>query len=348
LFLFVLLLAGFASLCAAQPVFPKAVDVHLVTDEAEAVLAILSKKRLHHAPTDADWQRLFSSEGYTRLKRREAAMNRSFEDADFKTFVLSDALAERARALEETLERWKRADIGRAARLALAYLPRGAKIRAKIYPVIKPRENSFVFEVRDNPAIFLYLDPQVSRGKFENTLAHELHHIGYGSGCPAESTANAVAQLPESTQTAIKLVGAFGEGFAMLAAAGGPDIHPHVVSSAEERARWDRNVANFNGDLKKVEAFFLNVINKRLTNEQVQETTSSFFGVQGPWYTVGWKMSVVIEKAYGRAKLIQCICDQRRLLTTYNRAARKHNRHSVEQLALWSGDLLKAITPGRP
>ena len=275
-------------------------------------------------------------------------MRRTFEDADFKAFVLSDALAERAQALEETLERWKRADLGQAARLALAYLPRGATIRAKIYPVIKPRENSFVFEVKDNPAIFLYLDPQVSRAKFENTLAHELHHIGYGSGCPAQRTVEAIARLPENTQTVMKLIGAFGEGFAMLAAAGGPDIHPHAVSSAEERARWDHDVANFNEDLKKVETFFLNIVNNRLTNEQVQETTSSFFGVQGPWYTVGWKMSVVIEKTYGRAKLIQCICDQRRLLTTYNRAARKHNRRSVEQLALWSGDLLKTISPRRP
>lgn len=344
----VLLLAGFGSLCAAQPVVPKAVNVHLVTDEAEAVLAILSKKRLHQALTDADWQRLFSSEGYIRLKKREAAMSRAFEDADFKAFILSDALAERAQALAETLERWEKADIGRAARLALAYLPRDATIRAKIYLVIKPRENSFVFEVKDNPAIFLYLDPQVSRAKFENTLAHELHHIGYGSGCPAQRTADAIKKLPNGSQTVIEVIGAFGEGFAMLAAAGGPDIHPHTVSSVEERTRWDHDVANFNEDLKKVETFFLNIVNNRLTNEQVQETTSSFFGVQGPWYTVGWKMSVVIEKTYGRAKLIQCICDQRRLLITYNRAARRHNRRSVEHLALWSGDLLKAISPRRP
>jgi len=345
LFPLVLLLAGFGSLCAAQPVVPKAVDVHLVTDEAKAALAILSKKKLHQSPTDADWQRLFSSEGFVRLKKREAAMNRAFEDVDFKIFVLSDALAERAPALEETLELWKRADMRRAARLALAYLPRGATIRAKIYPVIKPRENSFVFEVKDNPAIFLYLDPQVSRAKFENTLAHEFHHIGYGSGCPAQRTAEATARLPQNTQTVIKLIGAFGEGFAMLAAAGGPNIHPHAVSSAEERTRWDHDVGNFNKDLKQVETFFLNVMSNRLTNEQVREQTSSFFGVQGPWYTVGWKMSVVIEKTYGRAKLIQCICDQRRLLTTYNRAARKHNRRSVKQLALWSAELLKTIGP---
>src|ERR671927_436895 len=70
------------------------------------------------------------------------------------------------------------ADANRAARRALAYLPKNAYIRAKIYPVIKPRENSFVFEVKTDPAIFLYLDPAVGQKKFENTLAHELHHIG--------------------------------------------------------------------------------------------------------------------------------------------------------------------------
>ncbi|MFN2510906.1 MAG: hypothetical protein ABR568_05610 [Pyrinomonadaceae bacterium] len=49
-------------------------------------------------------------------------MRRSFEDKDFKTFVLSDQLSAQAQALAETLERWRRADVRRAATLALAYL----------------------------------------------------------------------------------------------------------------------------------------------------------------------------------------------------------------------------------
>ena len=89
-------------------------------------------------------------------------------------------------------------------------------------------------------------------------------------------------------------------------------------------------------------------MNNRLTDEQARETIASFFGVQGPWYTVGWKMSVLIEKTYGRAKLIQCICNQRLLLPTYNRAARKHNRRSAAQLALWSPELIKAIGSSGP
>ncbi len=332
-----------SSVCSAQTAHLSSVNVRLVTDEAEAVLAILAKRKANQSLTEADWQRVFSSEGYVRLKKREASLKRSFEDNDFKSFVLSDETAKRAQALEETLTRWKRADITRAAHLALAYLPKEAHITAKIYPVIKPKQNSFVFDVKTDPAIFLYLDPAVSRDKFENTLAHELHHIGYGSSCPTAETSAAIARLPRNIQTVIEIVGAFGEGFAMLAAAGGPDIHPHAVSSPEERARWDHDIANFSDDLKKLEKFFGDVLADHLTEEQIENTAASFFGVQGPWYTVGWKMSVVIEKTLGRAKLLECICDQRKLLPTYNRAVASYNQKSGEHLATWSPTLLEAI-----
>jgi hypothetical protein len=312
------------------------VNVRLVTDEAEAVLNILAKSGAKQSIDEADWQRVFESEGYQRLKKRETSMQRSFEDADFKTFVLSAELAQRASALAETFARWKSADVNSAARLALAYLPKDAQIRAKIYPVIKPRDNSFVFEVKTDPAIFLYLDPSVSREKFTNTLAHELHHIGYGSSCPAKSTSEQIEKLPANVQTALKLVGAFGEGFAMLAAAGGPEVHPHAVSGADERSRWDKDVANFEADLKKVEQFFLDIIGGKLTEDEIQKTASSFFGIQGPWYTVGWQMSVVIEKEFGRGKLVDSFCDQRKLLATYNAAAARYNRRFKKSLPLWS------------
>ena len=329
--------------CFAQQLPSRIINVQLITDEAEAVLAIVSKNASHEAIDAKDWEQLFSSEGYVRLKKRELSMKRPFEDKDFEAFVLSDDLTKRGNALKETLERWKKADLSGAAKLALAYLPSGATIHARIYPVIKPRDNSFVFEVKENPAIFLYLDPQVSREKFENTLAHEFHHIGYGTACPTSAAESEIAQLPDAARTVVKLIGAFGEGFAMLAAAGGPDIHPHAVSGPDERARWDKDVANFNLDLKKVESFLLDLLNKHLTDEQIQETASSLFGIQGPWYTVGWKMAWLIEKTYGRATLVECICDQRKLVTTYNRAATLHNRGSKDQLALWSDELISAI-----
>jgi hypothetical protein len=319
------------------------VNVRLVTDEAEAVLNVLTKRKADQPIADSDWQRVFQSEGYVRLKKRETSMQRSFEDTDFKTFILSDDLAQRAHALEETLARWKNADITRAGRLALAYLPKDAQVRAKIYPVIKPRDNSFVFEVKNDPAIFLYLDPAKSREQFENTLAHELHHIGYGGSCPSKSTSDEIAKLPLNVQIALKVIGAFGEGFAMLAAAGGPDVHPHAVSKPDERARWDKDVANFDEDMKKVEQFLLDVVGGKLTEDQIQKTAFSFFGIQGPWYTVGWKMSVVIEKTLGRARLIECFCDPRKLLATYNEAAAEYNRSAAKPLALWSKSLVAQL-----
>ena len=326
----------FCGVVAVEGVAQSQVNVRLLTDEAEAVLSILAKRKAGQEVTESDWQRLFQSEGYQRLKKRETAMQRKFEEADFKQFVLSEQLLQRMPELEETLARWKRADLTRAGRLALAYLPNDANIQAKIYPVIKPRDNSFVFDVETDPAIFLYLDPAVSSEKFENTLAHELHHIGYGTACPRKAVSEKISKLPKNQQTLLTWVGAFGEGFAMLAAAGGPNVHPHAVSDAKDRARWDRDVANFNEDLTKVEAFFVDVLQEKLTEEQTREKGFSFFGTQGPWYTVGWRMATSIEKTFGRAKLIECMCDQRMLLSTYNRAAKQLNRKQKRPLALWS------------
>lgn len=321
------------------------VDVRLETEEADAVLSILDKKKNNRQITDADWQQLFSSEGYVRLKKREAAMNRSFEDSAFKNFILSEELAKRFETLSETLAKWKRADTNGAARKALIYLPGDAHIKAKIYPVIKPRENSFVFETNtDSPAIFLYLDPDVSKEQFENTLAHELHHIGYASSCPAQKTKNEIEKLSENKQQLRTWLSAFGEGFAMLAAAGGTDIHPHAVSPASDKERWDKDVANFNDDLKRIEKFYLDILEKRLvTKDEIQKTGFAFFGEQGAWYTVGWKMSVLIEKTFSRNKLIEYFCDQRKLLAAYNSAAKKYNAKSHDKLSLWSETLIKAF-----
>ncbi|MFY9611892.1 MAG: DUF5700 domain-containing putative Zn-dependent protease [Blastocatellia bacterium] len=320
------------------------VDVRVVSDEADAALAILARKKAGQPITEADWQPLFSSEGYVRLKKREAAMQRPFEDSEFKVFMLSDKLADRAQALQATLDRWKRADSSEAARRALAYLPAGARIKAKIYPMIKPRENSFVFDVKTDPAIFLYLDPVVTREQFENTLAHELHHIGYGGSCPSKQTQEEISKLPQESRSVIKWIGAFGEGFAMLAAAGGPDVHPHAVSNSQDRARWDRDVANFDDDLKKVQSFFNDVLAGKLSPEEEQNTAYSFFGIQGPWYTVGWKMSVTIEKTYGRARLIECMCDPRELLATFNKAVVGRNGSVANSLPTWSQAIIRAIS----
>lgn len=150
--------------------------------------------------------------------------------------------------------------------------------------------------------------------------------------------------LPANVKSAVEWMGALGEGFAMLAAAGGPDVHPHAVSSPEERARWDHDMVNFNQDLATVQSFFLDVINGKFkTDDEIRAKASDFYGEQGPWYTVGYKMAVIVERKYGRATLIDCMVDPRELLSRYDSAAAELNHGQTEQLALWSPELLTKI-----
>jgi Putative zinc dependent peptidase (DUF5700) len=321
---------------------PNRIKLQFNTDEAEAVLAILDRRAAGTVVTDSAWQRLFATEPYIRLKRREAAMGRDFTDDDFKSFVLSPELAEKAAALRKTLDAWEHADLVASARRALAYLPEQAVIKAKVFPEIKPKTNSFVFDTTTDPAIFLYLDPEESAAKFENTVAHELHHIGYSSiATLAEARQK---NLPPNVKSAVAWMGAFGEGFAILAAAGGPDVDPHVASSPTEHARWNHDLANFNPDLGALQQFFLDIMDGKLPPQDASAKASTFFGdAQGPWYTVGYKMSVIVEKRFGRKILIECMLDPRELLARYNRAAEELNQGGGATLALWSPELMQKI-----
>jgi len=159
------------------------VQVKLDTSEAEGVLAILAKRAQTLPITDADWHTLFATEPYRRLKRREAAMHRDFSDEDFRKFVLSDELARQHSELARALAAWKTADLRAGGLRVLQYLPVQAAIHVKVFPEIKPKHNSFVFDVDTDPAIFLYLDPKVSPEEFDNTVSHEMHHIGLSSTC---------------------------------------------------------------------------------------------------------------------------------------------------------------------
>ena len=322
------------------------IQLKLNTSEADAVLTMLDKRASGAPVTDADWQRLFTTEPYIRLRKREASMHRDFSDDDFKKFVSTPELAAKAGALRQTLDAWKRTDLVSSAQRVLAYLPDEAQIRAKVFPVIKPNANSFVFETSTDPTIFLYLNPEKSAADFENTVAHELHHIGYSS---IDSITEAkLKTVPPKAKPAVEWMGAFGEGFAMLAAAGGPDIDPHATSSPKEHARWDHDLANFNQDLVSLQEFFLDVIEGKLAGkEEIDEKGYRFFGdAQGAWYTVGYKMAVIIEKRFGRKVLIGSMLDPRELLTRYNQAAQELNRGG-EKLALWSPELLQKIGAGQ-
>ncbi len=348
-------LVSLLSLLICVPAFSRTstdnsrIQLTLDSSEAEQVLVILALRRDNKTVDDAQWQKLFATEPYQRLKQREKAIGErfhdptvAFSDEDFKKFVLSDDLRKRTPELQETIEQWKKASMRQLAERDLQYLPASAVIRAKVYPIIKPGKNSFVWEASSNPAIFLYLDPDVNRAQFENTVAHELHHIGLGS---VESGYDKkIATLPERARTAAEQMESFGEGFAMLAAAGGPDVDPHAASSAADRARWNHDMANFSADLLSLNGFFLDILNGKFANrDAIDEKAGSFFGQQGPWYTVGYKMAVMVEKRFGRPALIETMLDPRRLLVLYNQAAAEQYAAGKEHFPLWSDELLKQV-----
>jgi hypothetical protein len=206
---------GIAPSLFAQPAPRDRVRLTLDTSEADQVLGILALREAGRPIDDARWTTLFVTPPYQRLKQREQKIGEQFHDVsgvftdeDFRKVVLSDELKSLAPRLRETLERWKQADLRRSAERVLAYLPDEAVIRAKVYPVIKPAVNSFVWELSSDPTIFLYLDPEVTRDKFDNNVAHELHHIGLGSLGPvyAEKT----AALPERARTAAESLSLVG------------------------------------------------------------------------------------------------------------------------------------------
>ena len=319
------------------------VEFKFDSSEADAVLAILELRAAGRQATDSDWQRLFTSEPYLRLKKREASMHRDFTDDDFRRFVESDDLTKRRPALRHTLETWKKADLRAAAERILPYLPADARVKASVYPVIKPKTNSFVFETDTNPAIFLYLDPEQSPSEFMNIVAHESHHIGFADA--SKQYEEKIKVLPENPRKAAEWMGAFGEGLAVLAAAGSADVHPMHDFKDDQRTRWDQDMKFVDQELLEVNQFFLDVINGGFTKPDVADHVAfTFFGYRGPWYTVGYKMGTLVEKRFGRAVLIECMSDPRKLLAKYNDAANLENTAGrTEKLPLWSTEILKAV-----
>lgn len=306
-------------------------DVKIVTDEPRAVLRIIELRQKQDSIASDAWRALQNSEGYTRLKDREAGMKRAFTDSAFQAFVLSNDLAARASKLRSTLDKWSAIDANKAAARALSYLPATARIKATIYPVIKPRTNSFVWDAETNPAIFLYLDPDVTDAAFENTLAHELHHIGYASVCKNQPTG------------ALAYAATFTEGRAVLAAAGSPNVDPHATSPERERAIWNRDFAKVPTDMQRLEEYFTAIHDKKLTEEQADAQWPQFVSTdsipQGAFYTVGYLMSKTIEEELGRDRLVASLCDPLQMMMDYNEAARR----SSKNLPRWSNALLEKL-----
>lgn len=326
-----------ALIAFAGPMQAKQIEISLDTGEAEAVLGIVDAIATSTPVTEEMWNQLWTSKGYQDLKYREDAMGVGFTDEQFRQFVKSGNLVTRREALRKTLEEWKGRDMEASARRALLYLPAGATIHATVYPLIKPKRNSFVFKTPHGKAIFLYLDPDVPAAKFENTVTHELHHIGYDTVCSFDDS-------DESTPRgkALLYLGGFGEGYAMLAAAGSADVHPHATSSKAERAVWDRNVRKTVPDIARLEQFFSAILSGKLHEQRAVrrefiKLIDTKDAPQGAFYTVGWTMASTIERERGRKALVSVLCDPVSVLDLYQSIAVKKG------LPAWSPDFLRKL-----
>jgi hypothetical protein len=294
----------------------------------------------HEDVTDADWQKLFSTTPYRRLKQREKSMGRPLADEEFTKFVAT--LDSHREQLRQTLQQWQSADLQAVAQRPLQYLPPEATIRCDVYPLIKPQSNSFVFEAATSPTIFLYLDPRKSRAEFENTVAHEAHHIGLSSLDAAYE--EKIQSLPEDARKAARWMGAFGEGMAVLAAAGSSDVSPMADFPERDRVLWDVETERFGANLADLNQFFLDTIHGDLRNDAVAHEGSIFFGYRGPWYTVGYRMAVTIERELGRPALVATLGDRREFVARYNEAAVRENAKDGGHLPSFSAEILKAVS----
>ncbi len=316
------------------------IDITLDSSEATRVLSILDKRALHQPVSEQDWRALFVTTPYRRLKAREASMRRDFTDEDFRQFVGS--LDARRTELRRTLDGWTHADLRAAAERSLRYLPAEARIKVSVYPMIKPKPNSFVFETTTDPAIFLYLDPAVPPRQFENTVAHELHHIGLASLSTVYE--ERIKALPPNAKKVAEWMGTFGEGMAMLAAAGSPDVHPVADFPASDRQRWDEDMKFVANEQDEINQFFLDVIHDDFKNlEAADHEAFTFLGYRGPWYLVGYRMAVAIEKRFGRPALVETLKDPREFVAKYNEAAAANTAKSGERLPLFSQEILTAV-----
>lgn len=341
-FVRVLLSSALLGVCTfAQAEQSDRVAITLDTSEVEQSLVVLKKEANHQIVTAEDWSSLFATAPYKWLKDREKSIGRPFTDASFQAFLASpEALAQMPEWIQ-AIEDVKRADLSMIGTNDLAWLPRGASIRARVFPEIKPLPNSFVWaEPGSSPAIFLSLQKQ-STAQFENTVAHECHHIGLAS---LQSQQDALEEgLSVEQKSAFEWLGGFGEGEAMLAAAGSVDRHPHWEDDAVARARWDSDMDSFNTDLQSVQQFIADILDGKLkTQDNMQKRAAPFWGYQGAWYTVGYEMAVLVERRFGRKTLMDCLLDPRLLIVKYNEVAQEANQQGAH-LATWSPSLIARL-----
>jgi hypothetical protein len=309
----------------------QALNIRWDATQAQAVLGIVSKLREGRVVENAEWEHLLTNDVQVQLLRRELGVGNPLPNDEFLRFVLSPELAGSCETLSEALASWLGLDPAGCAQQALAYLPDRCRIQATCCPVIKPLSNSFVFGTHEHPLVFLWLDPGLSIAKLANTLIHELHHVGFYGLIAGYAEAAKSGELG-------RWLWPLGEGLAMLAAAGSPEIHPHAASSQSEREHWDQDMEALPQSLASIDEFFRFILRRSLRPEEAEARAMSLFGFQGPWYTVGYHMAATIERNQGRAGLLDCMTEPHRLLLQYEEIPSAYPRWSPEVIAALSSN----------
>ncbi len=343
-------LAWVACESSAQPAGDGSVHVSVVTDQADAVMRVLEARADGDSVPEEAWQAILASEGYRRVMEREAAIDsqlgidRGYTDDAFRQWIESDTaltdLADRGPALAI----WYRVDGGAAGRRALAYLPDTAVLRATVYPIIRKQSNSFVWDLSGDPAIFMYVESGATRAEIEDILAHELHHVGLEGSCSRTSDPDR-----ERQQLVDQWLTGFGEGLAVLAAAGSPDGPTHAPSDQEGRAAWKEGMERLEPDMRRLESFFLDIASGSVQGQEMQRRGMAFVNApdapQGAFYTVGWHMAATVERLLGRDTLLGVVCDPVGLILLYNRAAGEAGS-SEPSAPLWSEEFIELMIDG--
>ena len=123
---------------------------------------------------------------------------------------------------------------------------------------------------------------------------------------------------------------------------------PTGAEGPEEQRNWQDGMANFDDEFADLQTFFEHVIDGTLEGDAADRKAASLFGdIRGSWYFVGYRMAVVVESHFGRATLINCMLDYRRLLAEYNEAANALNRSGATWLPIWSSAILDGISAPR-
>ena len=329
------------------------IKVRVDGTQAEAALDLLAARARGEAVPASSWARVFESEGYRRALEREQAiderlgLDRGYSDESFLAWAESEAALEGLAGRKRTLAAWADVDVDAAAARAMAYLPPEVRLVATVYPIVRPQLNSFVWDLPNNPAIFMSVGTGVSAEELELTLAHELHHVGVAGVCEEATKA-----ADENVAAALNWLSGFGEGLAVLAAGGGPDGSAHAAGQVDLRTAWQERLDNVEADMRQLEAFLIDVAEGRTGGEDARRRGMAFVSAegvpQGAFYSLGWFMAVVVERRLGREAVVAATCDHGRLLTDYQRIATTHpgERYGQSPLPTWSERLLRILGLG--